>query len=191
MCVRLLTLVYGSCGRASDFFLAFGLCGLEYIVLWLLAKIGPPLWGLKWWYGYKLDGTFGTLTFTRTSPSTFTTSSTKTIMSGRLYMAEIQTWNLWSSGKVFSSGKTFRHWSTFGQNEIFSFKNEYLGQLQRNNLESGTSARRKLKTSKAIINNLMKNIKIYSRNKELWYYCASMSNVINLFCLCLSAIFLV
>ena len=26
--------------------------GLEYIVLWLLAKIGPPLWGLKWWYGY-------------------------------------------------------------------------------------------------------------------------------------------
>lgn len=51
VCARLLALMYD-----IRRFFSFAL-GLEYIVLWLLAKTGPPLWGLKWWYGYGTSQT--------------------------------------------------------------------------------------------------------------------------------------
>lgn len=61
---------------------AFGLCGLEYIVLWLLAKNGPPLWGLKWWYGYKTSQTrwnFRNSHIHPDTPTTFTTVARRNV----------------------------------------------------------------------------------------------------------------
>lgn len=77
--------------------LALGLYGLEYIVLWLLAKIGPPLWGRH----HQPDGTFRTLTFTRTHRRLLQQKMSE----GEYVVQKTQTRNLWSCGKSFLPGE--------------------------------------------------------------------------------------
>lgn len=70
------------------------------------AKIGPPLWGLKWWCGYGTSPTrwnFRNSHIHPDTPTTFRRPSSKNNNVRENTWHRIQTWSLWSGGKSFFS----------------------------------------------------------------------------------------
>lgn len=121
------------CGKASDVFsFALGLCWVGSISFCdCSAKIGPPLWGLKWWCGYRTSPTRWNFWNSHIHPDTPTTfSSTKTVKCQGENTNMIFMWRRFSSPRGISIHIAAHSVRGMKNLVLIQFVNGHLGRLK-------------------------------------------------------------